>query len=48
MSALITLMTDFGWRVGSSGYIEIAVREGHAADRMHLHAGELVTLTGVE
>lgn len=34
--------------VGSSGYIEIAVREEHAADRMHLHAGELVTLTGVE
>ncbi|MBP7276523.1 MAG: SAM-dependent chlorinase/fluorinase [Kiritimatiellae bacterium] len=32
--------------VGSSGYIEIAVREGNAARRMLLHNGEAVSLTG--
>lgn len=32
--------------VGSSGYIEIAVREGHAAQRMLLRNGAPVSLTG--
>lgn len=32
--------------VGSSGYIEIAIREGHAAQRMMLKNGDTVSLSG--
>ena len=34
--------------VGASGCIEIAIREGHASDRMQLRAGEPVVLNGLD